>query len=141
MGFPSQVGFPYEFPLVWGYPAGTGFPHKFPIVWTERYAGQHCFFTFYPKATFQADIALKGEHIKTLMADIAISTHFAVKTFTADLVLVEEKIKTFHADIALLETLTKEFTADINLYARYQPPGGLVDEQIKSSCTPYVKVE
>lgn len=140
MGFASKVGYPYEWNIAWGYPAGAGYPYSYPIVWDEQFAGQHCFFTFYPKATFQADIALKGEHIKTLMADIAISTHFAIKTFTGDVILLERKTKTFHSDIALRGTLTQSVEADASFYLKYSPEDALKAEQKKRSYIPYVKI-
>ena len=136
MSFPSGAGYPYEYPITWGSPSGAGYPNEYPIVWTERYAGQHCSFLFYPLASFQADIALKGAKAKTFMADISLAPHFDLKKFTADIVLKKRLYKPFYADIVLQRTQTKTFGADISLYSRYQPSDALKAEQQKSSYIP-----
>jgi len=141
MSFPSGAGYPYEYPITWGSPSGAGYPNEYPIVWTERYAGQHCSFLFYPLASFQADIALKGAKAKTFMADISLAPHFDLKKFTADIVLKERLYKPFYATLALQRTQTKTFGADISLYSRYQPSDALKAEQQKSSYIPYVAIQ
>jgi len=103
--------------------------------------GQTVNFNFYPKVTISADILLQAEQEKPFMADVIIAPAFDIKTFTADLLLMEEKEKELPADLLLLAELEKTFTADVVLHKPYSPDDELVAEQKKSRYRAYVELE
>ena len=66
---------------------------------------------------------------------------FDIKTFIADLILMEEKEKELSADVLLLEEKEETFTADVVLHKAYTPDDELVEEQKKSQYIAYVELE
>jgi len=120
--------------------AGEGYPYEWPLGWYP-YKGQTVNFNFFPKVTVAADVLLRGEVEKSFMADVIVVPAFDIKTFIADLILMEEKEKELSADVLLLEEKEETFTADVVLHKAYTPDDELVEEQKKSQYIAYVELE